>query len=175
MHYPLEHCQYDDPDVCHVCQEKNGNGVYYKAIPGAKTCPRHGGNTQIQALAKKAVNQYRIEVWQNRIGEFTESDGVKSLRAEIGILRLMLETTLNQCNDSTKLMLYSNKISDLATRIEKLVMSCDKLEKNMGMMLDKSTALRLASDIVSLIAQHVDNPEVIDNISNGIIDLLKEL
>lgn len=172
--YPLVHCKYDDEEVCPTCIEKN-NGVYYKRVEGSDYCGRHGANTQIAARKKQAANQYRLQIWQQRVSEFTEGDNVKSLRAEIGILKMVLENILNQCTDASQLLLYSHKISDLVVKIEKVVTSCDRLDRHMNLMLDKSTALKLASDIVTLISNHIDDPEVVDAISNGIIDLLKDL
>lgn len=59
--------------------------------------------------------------------------------------------------------------------IEKVVMSCDRLERSMNLTMDKSTAMKLAADIVELISSKVSDPVVIDEISNGIIDILKDL
>lgn len=172
--YPLEHCLIDDPDVCSVCIEKN-QGVYYKVIPGARACPRHGGNTQLESLRKKAANQYRLQLWQQRVNEFTESDYAKSLRSEIGILKMTLEQFIVQAETPQQLLIFAPKIADLVTRIEKVVMSCDRLERNMGQSMDRSTAMKLAADIVDLISRHVNDAETIDAISSGIIDLLKDL
>lgn len=172
--YPLQHCDIDDVDCCPTCQEKN-NGVYYLRVEGSRYCGRHGANKEIEAARKASANQYRVQVWQQRMTEFTENDQVKSLRAEIGILRLLIETILNRCSNSEELLLYSNKISDLTMKLEKIVTACDKLDRSMGLMLDKGTALKLASDIVTLISEHVNDPEVVDAISNGIIDLLGDI
>lgn len=172
--YPLVHCNKDSEKVCPVCLEK-GQSAVYEVIEGTHACPMHGGNSQLESLRKKAASQYKLQVWQQRVGEFTESEYAKSLRGEIGILKLTLEAVINSCQDEKQLLLYSPKIGDLVTRIEKTVMSCDRLEKSMGMMLDKGTAMKLAADIVDLIGTHVPDPIIVDAISNGIIDLLKEL
>ena len=135
----------------------------------------HGGNVQLESLRKQAANQYRLQVWQKRVSEFTESDHVKSLRGEIGILKMVLEQILNNCQDSNQLLIYSPKISNMVAGIEKVVMSCDRLERSMNLTMDKSTAMKLAADIVELISSKVSDPVVIDEISNGIIDILKDL
>ena len=171
--YPLIHCDKDDPDACPICLEKGQ--ITYKVIEGTRACPRHGGNSQLESLRKQSANQYRLQIWQKRVEEFTESEHAKSLRGEIGILKLTLESVLNSCQTASDLLMYSTKIGDLVTRIEKTVASCDRLERNMGMSLDKSTAMKLAADIVELIAEHVQEPETIDAISSGLIDLLGKL
>lgn len=172
--YPLIHCTRDSDKICKVCIEKN-TGTYYEAIEGTTCCPLHGGNSQLESLRKQAANQYRLQVWQQRVNEFTESDHVKSLRGEIGILKMVLEQILNSCATANELLLYSPKISQLVTNIEKVVVSCDRLEKSMGMTMDKSTAMKLAADIVDLISSKITDPSLIDDISNGIIDILKDL
>lgn len=172
--YPLIHCTRDDEHACQVCVEKNST-TCYQAIEGTTSCPMHGGNTQLENIRKQAANQYRLQVWQQRVSEFTESEHIKSLRGEIGILKMVLEQILNSCQNSQQLLVYSPKISDLVVKIEKVVMSCDRLERSMGMTMDKSTAMKLAADIVELISTQVKDPNVVDEISNGIIDILKEL
>ena len=169
----LTHCEPDDPNRCQGPSATLGQCPFF-AEPGQKYCLRHAGSS-IKAQETKRTNQYRLQVWQQRLEEFAENENVKSLRDEIGILRLLMEEILNKCSDSTQLLIYSSKISDLAIRIEKLVSSCHRLEAKMGMLLDKSAALSLAGQIVTIIGQHVTDPEIIDSISNGIINALASL
>jgi len=138
-------------------------------------CPKHQGFQEVTYKQKKALHDYRLQVWQERIAEFSESDKVKTLRGEIGILRLLVEQTLNKCQDPTELMLYSGKIGDLVMKIEKLVRSCDRLESSMGMLLDRAGALVLAGEIVEIISTHVKDSNVIDQISSGIITAIADL
>ena len=78
---------------------------------------------------------------------------------------MILEETLNQCNDSMDLLLYSQKMADLVIKIEKLVTSCDRLENRMGLLLDKASVLQLAQTYVQIINNYVSDPEVIEQIS----------
>jgi hypothetical protein len=138
-------------------------------------CPKHGGFIKVNQREKKALHDYRLQVWQERINEFCESPKVKSLRGEIAIVRMLTETILSMCEKPQDLMLYSGKIGDLVMKIEKLVRSCDRLESSMGMLLDRAGALVLAGQIVEIISKHVTEPHVIDEISNGIIDAISSL
>jgi hypothetical protein len=143
----------------------------YKHVNGSKYCPRHGGNKAIEAQQKEAARNYRLTRWKQRINELADSDGIKSLREEVGILRMLLEEMLNQCNDSVDLLLYSHKISDLVLKIERLVVSCDKLENRMGLLLGKGSILHLAQQYVEVITENVSDPEVIERISEKIIQI----
>lgn len=168
----FERCSDDDPNRC---QSLGGAGQCpFKAVEGFKYCPRHNSSAA-RSDANKKANQYRLQVWQERVGEFAESNNVKSLRDEIGILRLLMETTLQKCTDAQDLLMYSGKIADLSMRIEKLVTSCNRLEKNMGMMLDKTAALTLAGQIVEIITRHVTDSTVVDEISNEIITAIASI
>jgi len=138
-------------------------------------CPKHGGENLIQTKERKALHDYRLQIWQERIDEFCESPKVKSLRGEIAIVRMLTETILSMCEKPQDLMLYSGKIGDLVMKIEKLVRSCDRLESSMGMLLDRAGALVLAGQIVEIISKHVSDPTVVDEISNGIIDAISSL
>jgi hypothetical protein len=148
-------------------------GTFYRVVEGTKHCPRHGGATEQARNKKKAGNQYRLSVWKNRLSEFTEHEGVKSLRDEIGILRIVLEEMMNKCSDRQDLLIYSTKISELAVKIEKLVMSCDRLEKNMGQMMDRPSAMKFAAKVVEIVARHVDSAEQLDSISHEILEELR--
>ena len=117
---------------------------------------------------------YRLQIWQERLDEFTTSNECNTLKNEVGILRLALEEILNKCTDSNHLLLYSQKISDLAVKIEKLISSSHRIEKSLGTLLDKSAALSFAGEVINIISQFIDDPEVIDSVSNGIIDALVE-
>lgn len=169
----LKRCDEDDPNRC---QASNANlQCPFLAEPGSKYCGRHSGSTVQVIQEQQRARQYRLQVWQQRLDEFTESPDVKSIRDEIGILRLVLENVLNKASDDHALLMYSAQISDLCVKIEKLVSSCNRLEVNMGMLLDKSAALNLAGQIVEIIGRHVAEPEVIDSISNDIISALATL
>ncbi len=167
-----------EPDNPNRCQAQGGNKegqCIWLAVEGEKYCSMHGGTKQSARKEKKKIHDYRLQLWQTRLDEFAESDNVKNLRGEIGVLRLLIENILNQCNDSHELMLYSGKIGDLVAKTEKLAQTCDKFETKVGMLLDKSAALILASRVVEVIANEITDPEAIDRISNGIIDIIRDI
>jgi hypothetical protein len=157
----------DSPDRC--------QGAYtqgqcpYKSVPGSDKCHMHGGHWAVRKAEANSKRAYRLAQWQQRTEDFADDAEVKSLRGEIGILRLLMEETVRMCKDGQELLLYSSKISDLATRLEKLVSSCHRLETSTGLLLDKAAALQLASVIVSIISEHVRDEEAIDAIAQKIL------
>lgn len=163
----FERCKEDDPQRC---QTVGMHGQCpYKATEHSKYCPRHSGAAGESNHEANQVKSYRLAQWQARVNEFSEHSQVKSLREEIGIARMLLESIILQCQDPQTLLLFSNKISDLVTRIEKLVTSCHRLEVSTSMLLDKSAALHLASTIVEIVTRYVTDAEAIEAISAEII------
>lgn len=159
IHSPSERCEGTGKEgQCPFCK-----------VEGVSTCARHGANKTLINRKEERLRNYKLAKWKNRVGEFADSPGIKSLRDEIGILRMTLETMLESCSDNMELILYSQRISDLVMKIEKLVVSCDKLESRMGMLLDKKTVLYLAQRYVEIINDHVSDTDVIDAISNEMV------
>lgn len=138
-------------------------------ILGTNYCPSHGANKTLQSKNRQAVRNYRLQRWKQRVGEMADSEGIKSLREEVGILRVILEEMLNKCEDSTDLLLFSQRMSDMVMKIEKLVTSCDRLENRMGLLLSKDSVLQLAATYVQIINLHIEDPDKIEAISNDIL------
>lgn len=162
----------DDPNRCqgmiHTGQCLN------KAVPPSKFCMAHGGN-RAQQLEKKEKNRmYHLSKWQQKVNKFTDHDEVKGLREEIGILRMMMEERLNMCKTEMDLMLYSGPISDLVMKVEKLVTSCNKMESQLGNVLDKNQAIQLAQEMVEIIGKHLEGIPDKDTICRNITSLVDE-
>lgn len=158
------------PDSPERCQGRYKHGQCpFAFIPGSKYCIMHGGHVVEKSKDKTNQRSYRLDKWRSRVSEFADDERVKGLREEIGILRVVLEETMNSCKDTTDLLIYSAKIADLVTRIEKIVSSCHRLEASTGMLLDKSAALHLASVIVEIIGRFVTDENAVDSISNEIV------
>jgi len=166
----------DDPADPNRCQGIN-SGKYqclYKAVEGTKFCARHSAGTmQKKAEAKQAEYNYQLNRYRSRVIEFAENPKVKNLRDEVGVLRLLLETIVNRCNDDTNLMIYAGKISELVMKIDKVVTSCHSIEAKTGQVLDKTTVVNLAEGVVQILTKYVTDSEVLGLISNDITALLQ--
>lgn len=157
-------CEADDPGRC---QSAGGFGQCpFLSVNGTTHCPRHGGTKGIE---NKVKSMYRLMQWQGRVDEFAGEEGIKSLRDEIGITRMMLEAIVQKCSDGNDMVMQSSKISSMVMSIEKLVSSCHRLEASSGQLLDKSSAINLASQIVVIIGNHIEDADVIDRISADIV------
>ncbi len=161
-----QRCEPDDPNCC---QGLNKFGqCNLRAIEGQKYCRLHFGFGHKKA-ENDAARNYRLNRYQNRVNEFADNTQVKSLREEIGVLRMLLEETVNKCQNDTDLLIYSTKISDLVVKIQKLVESCHKLELSSGELLDKSTIMYLGDVIINIVGE-VCPPDKIQEVANRIMD-----
>lgn len=135
-------------------------------------CLAHGGNKQIQSAEAQGVRNYRLTKWQGLLERHASSPQIKSLRDEVGILRMILEERLNQIEDAQGLLLQSHTISDMVSRIERAVVSCQKVETLTGQMLDKQDVAEFGSRIIAIIHSHVQEPATLEAISKEILHLV---
>jgi hypothetical protein len=163
----------DDPDRCQGIDSR-GQCKFIRAAPSLY-CPRHGGNRAIAAAEKENVRNYFLGKWRTRVNQFADNPNVKSLREEIGILRMMLETILNKCQDENDLLMYCGKIQELVGQIQKVVAECHRLEERTGVLLDKQTILTLADTMVKIIGEHVTDSDALEMIGTKMVDVVAQM
>lgn len=165
-----------DPADPRRCQAVHGNGqCIYLAEENSNFCIMHGGHGAKNTAKKEQLHKYLLAQWQARTDDFAEDNSIKSLRGEIGILRMTLEQTITQCNNPMDVVLWSDKIGGLVQKIEKVVVSCHRLETSSGRMLDRTAALQLAAQIVDIISNHIVDPAIVEGISGDIINAIAQI
>lgn len=157
----------DDPTRCKGMM--SSGQCTLQALPGFDFCKLHNASAK-RSEDKKDIRNLQVAVWQTRINQLADSPKAKSLREEIGVLRLLLEALLNNCEDNNQLIAMSNRISDLVTRIEKVVNSCHQLEKSSGALLDKSAALQLATAFIDIVGELCTNPDEVAAIADRMVE-----
>lgn len=164
----------DDPTRCqHIIASKGQ--CRNKSVVDGDRCIAHGGPMQTKSAEVKRLNNYRIAnaQVQQQLSEFANSSGIKSLRDEVAILRMLMQDQLDKCKDSTELMLRSQSISDLVLKITTVVTSCHKLEANMGQHLDKTAILQFATEVINIVGTALEGQEdKIDEIASGILSVV---
>jgi len=161
-----------DPRRCQASMSNSAQCMNV-AVEGGTVCLVHGGNRQIASIENQSIYKFRVAQWRNRIGEFQEISNIKSLREEIGVLRLLLEELVNNCRTDLDLILRASAISDMVMKIERVVLSCNKLEASMGQHLDKAALMQFASQIVEVITNRLDDTEIVNAIAIDILELMK--
>lgn len=119
-------------------------------------------------IAKSSIYQYRAAKWADMAKDFSTA---KSIKDEIGVLRLLLQERLATCEDSHDLMLASPTLADLVDKIAKVVTSCQKLEHQQGQLIDKDTLFGIADEMITIISEYVDDTKL-PILADRIFDLL---
>lgn len=163
----------DDPDRC------QGVSAYgqciNKATDGSKFCPVHGGNSAVNSQEKKNIRLYHLAKFRAEMDEKIDHPKQKSLNEEVAIMRVVLETIINRCKDASDLVMSSHQISDVIAKIEKLVVSCNKLEHSMAQYLDKNQLQLFSQEIIEIIVHVVQDDEKIKEVADLIGDLMRRL
>jgi len=163
----------DDPERC------QGVGVHgqciNRAVGGGKFCMAHGGNRAVDNQKKEELRNYRLSKFKARIGELGNSDNITSLKDEVAILRILIEEKINSCADNFELMMASGPLSDLIMKVEKVVVSCNRLESRLGNLLDRTKISQFANIIVQIIGDNISDESTLETISDEILQALKEL
>lgn len=169
----------DDEDLDRCTAVAGGGQCNLRAVPGSKFCPAHGGNKAFHAIKKQEMRNYRLSKskarFQQRLIQLGNNDNITSLRDEIAILRIMIEERINSCADAQELMMISSPLSDLIMKVEKVVVSCNKLESKLGNLLDRTKAVQFAQIIVQIIGNYITDEEQLDKISDEILQALDDV
>lgn len=146
-----------DPADPRRCQANDNNGqCHIVSCEGSQYCSRHGGAIVIHQQAKAENRMYRLGKWRAAVSRFQDHDQLKSLREEIGIMRMMIDERMAGCQDAQELLMVSGPLGDMVSRVEKLVLSCNKIETHLSGILDKTQALQLGQEMVEILGKWLD-------------------
>ena len=169
MHHDMKHVSKHDPTCCQY------GDCTWQSVEGQNHCAKHGGAVELSQEKKELVRTYNLTKFRAKLDHFSGDENVKGLREEIGILRIVMEERLNQCQTGVDLLSHAHMIGELATKIEKLVSSCNKIEKSLGQYLDKNSVVQLGMEIVTIVTRHVDDTKAIDNIATELIQVIERI
>ena len=153
----------DDPQRCNYNIPGHGQ-CPMKAPEGAQNCQKHGGGSQLQAAARTELKAYQKVKWARTIKENGGDPAIKDLSMEVGILRMLATELLTRCKDGHDLLMYSGPISDMMTKIQKMVESLHKIDKEASGMLDQKALERFGMDLLDILIEEIDDANVIDRI-----------
>jgi len=160
----------ESDDSPNRCQAVTSRGQCDNLVaPHSNFCIVHGGNKAGERVALLELRNYRLTKYHARAHQMAESSDVKSLRDEIGILRMMLEERLNSIKSPMDVMIQSQPVSELIGKIEKVVLSCHKLEERTGQVLDKQALLQFASEVITVVSDTLGDSPDVEKIADGIL------
>lgn len=143
------------------CQANDSKGqCTLTRVQGSDYCPVHGGAKKQKALEKQKFRNYQSELYRRRLNEYSDNSAIKNLRDEIGLLRMMTDTILNACKTDHDLILKSSPIAALVMNINTLVISCQKMDEKLGVMMDMTAATALMAEVIESISKHVEGEQL---------------
>jgi len=149
-----------------------------EAEPGCSNCAAHGGKSK--ANAEETRLYYLAEVDnRRRLAELSGHDQIKSLREEIGLIRMLIEKQVNIAKGSDiELLSSSGSINQLIVTLGKLIKDCHALEQSLGELLSKQTVYRLAQTMCQIVMEELQGiegyEEIIDRIAERIFPTVTE-
>ena len=164
----------DDPERCQCTATKHGQ-CPNKRVSGSEFCQLHGGNRATMTQDAKQLSMYRLSKYRERHNEFSTAGNIKTLHEEIGILRILMEEALNSVDSPAALAASTPQLADLASRIERLVVSCHKLEKSLSQYLDKTAIVQLGQETVEIIARYVNDPDITAKIAADLANRISDM
>lgn len=163
-----------EPDDPKRCQSVGQHGQCpFKAVDPSKYCLRHGATLAIKKENIEQVRVYNLAIWQSALEKHTDNPNIKSLREEVGIMRIVLQSIIEKCKDTTDLLVSSGRIIDICVKLEKVVISCSRLEAATGQTLDRSAALHFAARVVEIV-HAVLQANVPEDLADVLVDQIGE-
>lgn len=136
---------------------------------GHKYCLVHGG---VVSDGQEALRLYMLANADDnaKLNKMVSHSGLKSLREEITLARILLEKIWNSIEGSSSDVLRaSGQINAVLLTIERLVRSASALEEKTGVMLDKATVAQIAKGIGETLLSELKGvpnyEQIIDNIN----------
>lgn len=146
-----------------------------KIWTGPKYCIRHGGRTQETQAKAANLRLYNLAKYQAQMESFADSPRAKSLKEEIGILRMMLQTRLNEIKSNNELVLHSNNLTMMIREIANTVKICDTIDARVEKVIDKSKAQIFINSIIEIIGKYVNDPDLLLMISDEMEESLEKV
>ena len=122
-----------------------------QAEPGSDLCAACG-HDRSHEYERRQYFLTKAE-YRKRLAELSDHDDVKSLRDEIAIARMLIEERLNGIQGQGDLMAACGPLNQLLLTVERLVKSAHVLEQNLGLLMSKETAMRLASRLGEIVIE----------------------
>jgi hypothetical protein len=162
------------------CQHSHNSAQCGRAkLEDSRYCEQHIRSGLSNLEAKKTRQYLLADVrYSSRLAALSEHDDVKSLREEIGFARMLIEKRFNMIQNEADLLSACGTLNTLLLTVERLVKSCNQVERNLGSMLSKPSVLTLGREIISIIVEELDGiddyEDIIDKISERIVSVILE-
>ena len=163
----------DSPDRCDGITAHGQ--CTFKRVENSKFCRIHGGNATEITNRKNAIYQIKAARVRERHEQFSDAEGWRSTREEIGILRLTLEEILNKCDDSSSLTLSVPQISQLVGQIDKLINNSLKLDEHLGKLISEEKMILLINALLDAVYETIGDEEACAQVALKFKEIAKDI
>ena len=147
-----------------------------EAEPGCDNCAAHGGKSKANAEELRLYNLVEVDN-RRRLAELSGHENLKSLREEIGLVRLLIEKTINNAQGNIEVLASCGSLNQLIVTLTKVVKECHALEQSCGELLTKQTVYRLAQSMCEIVIDELQgiegHEEIIDRIADRLFPTVK--
>lgn len=154
-------CPENHPERCQTITPK-GQCTNYSQ-PGDTRCSMHNRSNAAHARKKRIKDLY-VNAFSNDINDFHDA-GSTDLKAEISIMRTLMQKMLAQCATNSDLIANMGPITMFATKIADIASVIDRIAMNSGNLLDADAIASLATDIVNVLAHHISDTTLLEAIA----------
>ena len=140
-------------------------------VEGSQFCVLHGGAHELASKNRQELKNLRLMKWKTQIAEQANSANIFSLRDEVGVLRVVLQETLEKCDSPAILMTHANTIATLVNDINRTITSCLTIESALGAYLTEEQLAALAESIIKVITDSIQDPDLRNSVSEQILTL----
>lgn len=171
--HEYERVEEDAPDRCQGITSHGQCNI--RALPGTQYCPMHGGRVSQLAQNKQELKNLKINKYRARLMELGSSDAILSLRDEIAVIRMTLESVVNQCETTAAIVAYAPTIQTLAVQTGKLVEQCAKVEEKTGNLLSIDQLMQFSSEVLDLIIKEVPAEAAQNRIADRMVEIMEDV
>lgn len=143
--------------------------IYTDRWDGSAYCPRHQGMS-VEMVRKDRLRIYHVAKWRDRIERHGDHPRIKSLREDIGVLRMTLEAKLERMEDIADLDMRSGQITSLVQEIARTIQIGHKIERESGYLLDRSQAIIFIEELLATISFHLKDEAILQKIAEAMAE-----
>lgn len=128
--------------------------------------------SDIKIAIKADINttpQMRLTFWDAELKKYYQSPNIYSLKSEIALARVVLQSLLNVCCTPARIIHEHTKILSTIETIRKLCLAANFVDKNTGNLIDRSTLVMLAESFSRDLAVVIDDqymPELVETLNH---------
>ena len=143
----------------------------YDALPGQNKCEKHGNQ-------KKIIVGYRLSDpdLKERMDFHSRNELIESVKQEVTLVRALIEQRTNIIDGKAEKIQGFPVIIQATATLERLVNSLAKLERQSGLVLEKSAIQKLGRRIVEILTDALkdvpDRDTIVDKVAKEIAEAI---